>query len=306
MRSFFLVVGALLAAATALAAGCKQSSPASGTAEPVVAACGGPRGDAVAAHDFFVNSTFKQVGSCIGCHSPDSTGPQKKFFDHDPELAYQQVQGALGLIAQPTLSDLIQHKHNDSAITLSTAQRQGIESWLLKEVNARGLPGARPRPTTAAAAYEEIARCMEFSLWDGHHVGDLAFEVTNDDGPCRGCHTFGQGGFYIAADSYSSFDKAKTYPYIQKFFVAQFDVSGCFDKLVPSRRFLNKINEINHCDSTVQNCHPQYTLRVADPDKFAQATLDNYENSDCLSGYAAFDDAGIDDAGDGGDARAKK
>src|SRR4051812_34534335 len=116
MRSFFLVVGSLLAGSVALASGCKQSSSTSSSAAPIAAACGGPQGDAVAAHDYFVNSTFKQLTTCIGCHSPDSAGPQKKFFDHDPELAYQQVQGALGLIAQPTKSDLIQHVHADTKI----------------------------------------------------------------------------------------------------------------------------------------------------------------------------------------------
>jgi hypothetical protein len=254
------------------------------------------------ARQFFVGTTYPQLGNCVGCHSPDSVGPQKRFLDHDPDAAYALVEGTLGLIAEPSSSDFLHHTHSDPMIDFTTSQRRSVESWLMKEVNARGLPGARPRPATPDEAYAAIAKCMEFAVWDGYRVGDLGYAVTNTDGACRGCHSLGQGGFYMSADSYASFDKARTYPYIQKFFVAQLDATGCFDKLVPARRLANKILENNDCDPRTQHCHPLFSLGVADPDGFAQATLDNYENSDCQSGYAALDDAGLGDAGADADA----
>src|SRR5262249_8261298 len=98
---------------------------------------------------------------------------------------------------------------------------------------------------------------MNQAVWDYYRMGDLAFAQTDSEGPCLGCHSTGQGSAWMTADSQLTFEKAKVFPYIQKFVVGKLDGVGSFEDLQPSQRFSAKADEV--CTSADQTtCHPRF------------------------------------------------
>lgn len=254
------------------------------------------------AHDYYVERVHNSVGSCIGCHNGSTAG--KRFMAEDAELSYTALERSVGLIAAPKMSPLVKHQHADLSIVVTTEQRALLSQWLGLEAVARKLEGAVEQPKTVKEAYATFADCMNFQVWSAFRMGDLAFAQTDSEGPCLGCHSTGQGSAFLNADSAFTFDKSKSFPFIQKFVVGKLDEKGSFEELQPSLRFAAKADEICPPEST--SCHPRFGLspQLRDAiDNFVNTTLQNIVTGQCKEGIVVpVSDAGAPnlDAGDGG------
>ena len=117
-----------------------------------------------------------------------------------------------------------------------------------------------------------------------------------------GCHSTGQGSAWLSAASRETFEKAKQFPYIQKFVVGKLDENGSFDSIQPSKRLAAKADEICPPEST--SCHPRFGLSPTSRgaiDGFVATTLQNLATNTCANGLVVpVADAGARDAGDGG------
>jgi len=246
------------------------------------------------AHEYYVKRVHPLMGSCLGCHAEGGAAPQ--FFAKDGEDAYVALSGTVGLIAQPKDSPLIKYVHADRKILLSPEQRNVLTQWLTLEANARGLQGAIDKPKTITDAYKQFADCMNFDVWNYYRMGDISFVQTDQEGPCLGCHSYGQGGAWLSAGSRESFDRAKTFPYIQKYVVGKLDERGSFESLVASNRFVEKGNEV--CPKESITCHPVFGLPPEIVDQlegFVDTTLLNLVTNNCKSGIVTVTpDAGTD------------
>ena len=131
---------------------------------------------------------------------------------------------------------------------------------------------------------------------------ELAFTQTDSEGPCLGCHSTGQGSAWLSAGSRETFEKGKSFPYIQKFVVGKLDERGSFESLTASGRLIEKANE--PCPPESKSCHPRYGLppKITDAIKgFVDTTLQNLAGGTCNTGIVVPQtDGGNIDAGDGG------
>lgn len=253
------------------------------------------------AHDYYISRVHDSLGSCIGCHTGSTQG--KRFMAEDAESSYNALERSVGLIAAPKSSPLLSHTHADLSISATAEQRALLTTWLGLEATARKLEGAVELPKTITEAYKQFSDCMNFEVWTAYRLGDLAFAQTDSEGPCLGCHSTGQGSAWLSADSRLSFDKAKDFPYIQKFVVGKLDDRGSFEELQPSLRFAVKADEICPPEST--SCHPRFGLppNLRDGiDNFVATTLQNLATGSCKSGIVVpIRDAGPTNTGDAGD-----
>jgi hypothetical protein len=258
--------------------------------------------DLAQAHDYYVTRVHNAIGSCVDCHS-GKAGAQYQFMATDPEQSYQLLEKTVGLVAAPATSPLVKYTHTDPTIQATPDQRSILTTWLSLEANARSLAGAVPKPKSITDAYKKFADCMNRSVWDYYRMGDLAFAQTDAAGPCLGCHSTGQGSAWMTADSQLTFEKAKIFPYIQKFVVGKLDDLGSFEDIQPSQRFAAKADEI--CTGDENACHPRFGLgpniRSA-IDGFVNTTLQALQTGTCANGIVVSPDAGSTrDAGsDGG------
>jgi hypothetical protein len=140
---------------------------------------------------------------------------------------------------------------------------------------------------------------MNFDVWSYFRMSDLSFAQTDAEGPCYGCHSTGQGNAYLAAGSRETFEKHKQFPYIQKIVVGKLDKRGSFESLQPSKRYLEKANEICPPESTT--CHPRFGIppNVMDSiDGFVAHTIQALETGTCAQSIVVPQtEAGIMDAG---------
>jgi mono/diheme cytochrome c family protein len=254
--------------------------------------------DRAAARQYYVVRVHPAAGSCIACHA-GAAGP--RFMAADADESYDTIEKTAGLIAAPKASPLVQYVHKDPAIIISPEQRSVITQWLSLEATARNLEGAVAKPKTITDAYKQYADCMNFDVWSYYRMGDVAFTQTDSEGPCLGCHSAGQGSAWLSAGSRETFDKARTFPFIQKLVVGKLDAKGSFEALQPSNRLIEKANEV--CPPDSKACHPRYGLPpdVSNAIKsYVDTTLQNLASGTCSSGIVVPQDAGPRDAGDGG------
>ncbi len=288
-----LLASLSLAAAAASATGCKKTAS---TPDPAT-----DNADAqLGARDYFISKVFPQVSrGCANCHG--AGGAASVFLAASGEQSYQLITNTIGLIAEPSKSPLVQHSHTDQTIQLTPEQRTVLTQWLNMEATARGLSGSVQKAPTLQAAYKSYADCMNFDMWEYFRVGDLPFSQTDIDGPCMGCHSIGQGSAWLSAGSRETFEKAKQFPFIQKFVVGKLDKDGNFDSLVPAGRFADKADE--PCPDGKTDCHPSFGLppNVTNAlDNFVTATLQNVASGTCGQPFVVPRDAGPPDAADGG------
>ncbi len=252
-----------------------------------------------AARAFYVSQVHPAAGSCVECHA-GKVG--RAFMAQDAEGSYEALERTVGLIAAPKSSPLIQYLHKDPTILLSPEQRSLFTRWLSLEATARNLEGAVEKPKTVTEAYEQFAKCMNFDVWSYYRMGDVAFVQTDSEGPCLGCHSTGQGSAWLSAGSRETFEKTKTFPFIQKLVVGRLDARGSFESLAPSNRFIEKSAERCPTDSTA--CHPTYGLPpnvTTSVQGFVETTLQALATDTCGSGIVVPpQDGGARDAGDGG------
>ncbi len=251
------------------------------------------------AKNYYLDRVHVGIATCIGCHN-GANGP--RFMADDAEASYTALERTVGLIAAPKASPLVNYTHKDQTIAISPEQRSLLTQWLGLEANARGLEGAIPRPKSVTEAYKQFADCMNFDVWSYYRMGDVAFAQTDSEGPCLGCHSTGQGTAWLSAGSRETFEKARQFPYIQKFVVGKLDGNGSFESLQPSNRLFEKANEVCPPESTT--CHPRFGLPpnlISAIKNFVDATLQNIVTGTCMNGIVVPQvDAGPKDAGDGG------
>ena len=214
-------------------------------------ACGGTASDDEAAaqrerdrqqaKDYYVQRVHPTLTNCVGCHG-GTAGP--RIMAAAAEESYATIERTAGLIAAPRNSPLIQYQHKDPAIAVGADQRNVLTQWLSLEATARGLEGAIEKPKTVTDAYKQFAECMNFDVWTFYRMGDLPFTQTDREGPCLGCHSTGQGSAWLSAGARETFDKTRSFPYIQKLVVGKLDERGSFEGLVASGRFIEKANEL--------------------------------------------------------------
>ena len=297
MRSKLALLLASLSVAViaSASAGCKKSTTSTDTGG------GADNADAqLGARDYFMTKVFPQVSrGCASCHG--GGGAASTFLAATPEQSYQLVTGTIGLVAEPSKSPLLQHLHSDQTIVITPEARTVLTQWLNMEATARGLSGSVQKAPTLQAAYKAYADCMNFDMWEYFRMGDLPFSQTDIDGPCMGCHSIGQGSAWLSAGSRETFEKAKSFPFIQKFVVGKVDKRGNFDSLVPAGRFTDKADE--PCPDGKLDCHPSFGLppNVTNAiDNFVIATLQNVASGTCGQPFVVPRDAGPPDAADGG------
>lgn len=251
------------------------------------------------ARNYYVQRVHTQLASCVACHA-GSTGP--KFMAQDATDSYTTIERTAGLISAPKNSPLVQYVHKDPAIVVSPEQRSIVTQWLGLEANARGLEGAIEKPKTITEAYKQFADCMNFDVWTFFRMSDLPFAQTDTEGPCFGCHSTGQGSAWLSAGSRETFEKARQFPFIQKFVVGKLDARGSFESLQPSNRLIEKANEI--CPPESKSCHPRFGLPPELSDavtQFVDTTLERLATGTCSSGIVVPQVEAGADSGDGGD-----
>jgi hypothetical protein len=254
--------------------------------------------DRETAHVYYVQRVHPAIGSCTACHD-GTNGPE--IMAKEAEASYAVLEKAAGLIAAPKQSPLVQYNHKDPTILISPEQRSVMSQWLSLEANARSLEGAVAKPKSVTEAYDQFATCMNFDVWTYYRMGDLAFAQTDSEGPCLGCHSTGQGSAWLSAGSRETFEKAKTFPYIQKLVVGKLDDRGSFESLQPSNRLFEKANEV--CPKESTSCHPRFGLPpnvTSSVRNFVDTTLQNLATGTCSSGIVVpVAEAGPADAGGG-------
>lgn len=287
----FLAVSSVVAVWAAVTTGCSNSSETK-TSSP-------EDDDRDKARQYYIDRVHNTIASCIGCHAGTS-GP--RFMAANAEESYKLLERAVGLIAAPKNSPLVQYVHKDGAIVVTPEQRSVLTQWLGFEATARKLEGAIEKPKTVTEAYKQFADCMNYDVWSYYRMNDLAFAQTDLEGPCMGCHSTGQGSAWLSAAPRETFEQNKKFPFIQKLVVGKLDERGSFESLQPSKRFAAKADEICPPEST--SCHPRFGLapNIRDAvDGFVDTTLQNLATGTCANGIVVPQtDAGVLDAGDGG------
>lgn len=264
------------------------------------------------AKTYFLNSVYPRIAgqnACGACHSggvSTCSSASCQFIGPDAETTYSLIEKTVGYIAAPQKSPLLIYAHKDrsdarSQLTGDQANVLGI--WLGMEATERHLPGAIAKASNLRDAYEQFGKCMNFDVFVGTGMANLAYTETDADGPCTGCHATGQGGLWLAADARLTFEKMKTFPFIQKFVVGSVDSEGNFKELILSGRLAEKANET--CPPGAQGCHPSYGLSGPTQSSiqyFVNLTLQNLAADTCSNGIVSTQDAGTPnvDGGDGG------
>jgi hypothetical protein len=286
-----------LVGAFAVLGACKKSE-----SQPSDDTTTGEGGAPISAKQYFVRNVFPQLNSACGkCHT--SAGPGTAFLGADAESSYTSIEGALGLIAAPAKSPLINYTHKDPTVGKLTAQqRNTLSQWLTLEATERGLAGGVAAPKTLADAYRAFKDCARYDVWRRTGMERLPFTQTDKEGPCLGCHSTGQGGVYMAAAGRDTFKTMMEFPFIQKMIVGTVDKDGNFDQLVPAGRIIEKANE--PCPEGSDTCHPSYGLPPEVElaiNTFTQTTLENLRGGTCdnIAGTVDVTDAGADGGPDG-------
>ncbi len=125
---------------------------------------------------------------------------------------------------------------------------------------------------TPAQVLLDFGNCMRIADWDANNLGTIALVQTNADGPCSSCHSNGENGTYLNADSATTFAMSKTSPYVSRYALvnAQLQLSASLDLV-----------------STGQlNGHPPYTMPAAlvtGITNFFDATNAHYIAGDCTT-----------------------
>lgn len=80
-----------------------------------------------------------------------------------------------------------------------------------------GSPDAGPPAATQQSVLAEFGGCMQQADWDANNLGQIALTVTDIGEVCADCHSAGNAGNFLSADSTATFEMIKTYPYVLKY-----------------------------------------------------------------------------------------
>lgn len=299
-RVHFWVAPLATIALFAVAGGCKKAD-SSGSTDPNAPHEQTPK-------EYFVASVYPRIAgqnACGACHSGGDSpcvGGSCAFLDPtDANIAYSKIEKTVGYISAPQKSPLLIYEHMsraDARETVTGDQANVLGIWLGMEATTRNLPGAVAKAKNLQEAYDQFAACMNFDVFIGTGMGNLAFMETDFDGPCSGCHSKGQAGLWLASDPTLTFESMKKFPYIQKFVVGRVDSSGSFKDLIPADRIIDKASE--PCPVGADGCHPQFGVSdqmKGSIEQFVNLTLQNLGAQTCQNGIVTDMDAAIPDGG---------
>lgn len=275
-------VAALLAAIGLVAAsGCDKSTTAEDTAGT---GTGGEGGESVTndPEEYFLNFVFTELdNSCGVCHQSDD-GCVPRFMGESAESTYAAMKAYEGIVTHGDNSNLIYHgAHTGPALT--EFQEELVREWLDREFADDDDP---PKPTLGEALVE-VGNCMlqgEFEDPDGSGtmpgVYLLAYQQS-DQGPCGSCHRTGEAGTWIGYNEEEMFAKNTRLPWIKRLVKPAYDENNRFVDLVPSNRFVDKVESANACGSP----HAAASVPVemeASIEEFVQSALDRWHNGTCM------------------------
>jgi hypothetical protein len=246
--------------------------------------------DTAAARAFFVSKVYPSIEpTCSKCHATGERGAPV-FLASGGDASYTALEGATGLIADPSSSPLIQHGlHSGPALT--SDQGDLVTEWLKMEVTARKLSGDTGKPANLRAAFKAFGACMDYTEWKSLGLNNIAGTDTINSGQCQSCHIKGQASLWLncgndpkncgAQESDETFLKFTQFPYIQRLVVGSVNPSGAFDSLQNSRRMMDKGTEAQQVNA---NSHPRFALSptvMANITQFVSDTLSNMNAGRC-------------------------
>ena len=147
LRTFKLTLLALGAAGALGAVACSSDSGNTGAGPGTNAG-----GDVAAARQNFIDKVYPSIEpTCAKCHATGDHGAPV-FLAGGGAASYTALEGATGLIADPSSSPLVQHGlHSGPALT--SEQGDLVTAWLKMEVTARDLSGDTGKPPNLRAAF---------------------------------------------------------------------------------------------------------------------------------------------------------
>src|SRR5690606_26914626 len=125
---------------------------------------------------------------------------------------------------------------------LTEFQESLVRQWLDKEFQDDTDP---PKPTLGEALVE-IGNCMTEADFNTYQVYLLAYQQS-DQGPCGSCHRTGEAGTWIGYNEEEMYDKNTRLPWIKRLVAPAYDGDNRFVDLVPSNRFVDKVENANAC-----------------------------------------------------------
>jgi hypothetical protein len=197
-------------------------------------------------YEKFVDPEIAQT--CGNCHQFD-TNCTPQFMGDNPGANYNLLREHPGLVTNADNSNLIHHgAHTGPA--LSSSQEALVTEWLDLEFPEP------PEGKTLSQALDEFGDCMTLEDFETYLVYELAYEQTQD-GPCGSCHRTGEAGTWIGYNVDEMYAKNKLVPWIKRLVEPSYN-GNAFEDLVPSDRFVRKVEDANQCGST----HPGALIRA--------------------------------------------
>ena len=218
-----------------------------------VASCGsGDTGGGGDAKGYFESTVYPQLEpTCAGCHASGKRGAPI-FLADNPEGSYKAIAATTGFIAAPTQSPIVQ-KGLHSGPALNDLQVHVVTEWLTKEV---GTKGDVTRPTNLRAAFKQFGACMDYGEWKAAGLDKIP-ETASGGGQCISCHNRGAASVWLSSDPAETFKKLTQFPYVQRLVTGSVNEKGQFDKIVDSRRLIDKGNDRRQLNA---NHHPSFNL----------------------------------------------
>jgi mono/diheme cytochrome c family protein len=218
-----------------------------------VSSCGSP--DAAGgsdAHQYFVSKVYPQIEpTCAGCHASGKRGAPI-FLADNPEGSYKAISETTGFIAAPTQSPIMQ-KGIHSGPALTDVQMQVVTDWLTKEV---GTKGDDTKPSNLRAAFKKFGSCMDYNEWKAAGLDKIP-TTASGGGQCISCHNTGAASVWLSNNPDETFLKLTQFPYVQRLVTGSVNDKGQFDKIVDSRRLIDKGNDRRQLNA---NHHPTFNL----------------------------------------------
>jgi hypothetical protein len=242
-----------------------------------------------AAKAYFIATVYPELQqTCAGCHATGQNGAPL-WMGMNANATYNAMDMHGGLIVAPDNSLILLHgAHTGPA--LSGQEQTDVTTWLTMEATERGLMTTSGStgtgmmmapPETLATALKEYGGCMDYTDWTDNKLDTLCDAQTLNNGPCKSCHTAGDGGNWLSGNAQETFDMNKKFPYIKREVTGTVDDVGNFKDLIAANRWIDKGSE--PCQPNT-NCHPQYVLTPelkTGINNFVSKTIDKWHNKMC-------------------------
>ena len=218
-----------------------------------MASCGSAGGASGSdAKQEFISKVYPQLEpTCAGCHASGKRGAPI-FLADNPEGSYKAISETTGFISAPTQSPIMQ-KGIHSGPALTDVQVQVVTDWLTKEV---GTKGDDTKPPNLRAAFKKFGACMDYNEWKAAGLDKIP-TTASGGGQCISCHNTGAASVWLSNNPEETFLKLTQFPYVQRLVTGSVNEKGQFDKIVDSRRLIDKGNDRRQLNA---NHHPAFNL----------------------------------------------